>query len=99
MAPPGVRATVSPSCVRTYPTGGDPVPGRTGRTMDPRFANALRSIVGDAHALTEPGNLRSYMYDGGVDQAAPAGTVLPGSTEEVAAVVRLCRDRGVSFVP
>ena len=67
--------------------------------MDVRFARALETIVGHAHALTRPEDLRSYMYDGGVDRALPAAAVLPGSTQEVAAVVRLCCDRGVPFVP
>ena len=67
--------------------------------MDARFSKALETIVGRSHALTRPEDLRSYMYDGGVDRGLPAATVVPGSTQEVAAVVRLCRDFGVSFVP
>jgi glycolate oxidase len=39
------------------------------------------------------------MYDGGVDRSLPGAVVMPGSTEEVAAVVRLCKAWGASFVP
>jgi len=68
-------------------------------TMDARLARALETIVGRSNALTTPEELRTYMYDGGVDRALPAAAVLPGSAAEVAAVVRVCRDLGVSFVP
>ena len=67
--------------------------------MDARFAESLASIVGPRHAFTTADELRAYAYDGGVDRATPLGAVLPGSTEEVAAVVRLCCERGVKFVP
>ena len=67
--------------------------------MDAQIAAGLERIVGRRYAFTSAEDLRSYMYDGGVDRALPVAAVLPGSTAEVAAVVRLCRDHGVPFVP
>jgi glycolate oxidase len=67
--------------------------------VDSRFTNALRDIVGPAHALTGPQALRSYMYDAGIDRAMPAAVVIPSSASEIAAVVRLCNRYGVSFLP
>ena len=67
--------------------------------MDGRFSASLEAIVGRRHALTTADEIRSYSYDGGVDRATPLAVVLPGSTEEVAAVVRACRDFDVRFVP
>jgi glycolate oxidase len=68
-------------------------------SMEDRFAESLVRIVGRRFALTSPEELRSYMYDGGVDRALPSAAVLPGSTEEVAAVVRLCVETDTRFVP
>lgn len=67
--------------------------------MDGRFAAALEAIVGRRHALTTPDEIGAYAYDGGVDRATPLAVVLPGSTEEIAAVVRACNARGIRFVP
>ncbi|HEY7992832.1 MAG TPA: FAD-linked oxidase C-terminal domain-containing protein [Candidatus Eremiobacteraceae bacterium] len=67
--------------------------------MDVRFAAALEAIVGRRHALTTPQEIRAYAYDGGVDRSLPLAVVLPGSTEEVAAVVRACCERDMRFVP
>jgi len=63
------------------------------------FTRALQSIVGRRYALTDPDALRSYAYDAGVDFGAPAAVVVPASTDEIAAVVRLCSASGVHFLP
>ncbi len=73
--------------------------GAKSPSMDARFARALQAIVGRDHALGSEPELRSYVYDAGIDAALPAAVVLPGSAEEVADVVRLCRREGVPFVP
>ena len=66
--------------------------------MDARFIDALTALVGPAHVLASGGELRSYTYDAGIDRARPLAVVLPGSAEEVAAVVRLCHRNGIPFV-
>ena len=55
------------------------------------FANELRRALGSEHVITEPEQLRVYECDGLTGhRAVPELVVLPGSTEEVQAVVRAC---------
>src|SRR3954470_13606026 len=59
----------------------------------------LRAVVGEQHLLTDHHRLRTYESDGLLQyQALPAVAVLPGSAQEVAAVVRACHEAGVPFV-
>ena len=67
--------------------------------MDERFRKALESIVGRRHVLTSRDDVRPFAGDASVARSAPLAVVAPASTDEVAAVVRLCCDRGVRFVP
>jgi glycolate oxidase len=67
--------------------------------MDADFRKALESVVGRHFALTASEALRSFTYDAGVDRGLPEAVVAPSSAEEIAAVVRLCNDYGVGFVP
>ena len=51
----------------------------------------LRTAVGDAHVLTEPADLEAYVVDWtGVHEGRALAVVRPGSTAEVAEVVRAC---------
>jgi FAD/FMN-containing dehydrogenase len=65
-----------------------------------RLIDELRSIVGPSHVLTDPAVTESYAIDwtGRFRGATPA-VVRPGSTAEVAAVVRVCAGQGVAIVP
>jgi len=59
----------------------------------------LRSALGAEHVLTEPEQLRVYECDGLTGyRAVPELVALPGSTEEVQAVVRACHRERVPFV-
>jgi FAD/FMN-containing dehydrogenase len=60
----------------------------------------LRSVVGAAHVLTDPSVTGSYAVDwtGRFRGATPA-VVRPGSTDEVAEVVRICARHGAAVVP
>jgi glycolate oxidase len=59
----------------------------------------LRRLCGDEHVVTERRSLRTYESDGLLQYAAvPRAAVLPGSGEEVAAVVRACHTAGVPWV-
>jgi len=61
-----------------------------------RFA----AIVGDRHAIVEPAALLAYQSDGlAALRATPRIVVLPKTTEEVAAVVRLARTCEMPIVP
>jgi glycolate oxidase len=59
----------------------------------------LREALGAEHVITEPEQLRVYECDGLTGhRAVPELVVLPGSTEEVQAVVRACHEARVPFV-
>ncbi|KAF0165593.1 MAG: FAD dependent oxidoreductase [Rhodocyclaceae bacterium] len=60
----------------------------------------LRRLLGERHVLTAAGDVASYCTDwrGRYTGSAPC-VALPGSTEEVAAVVRACAVRGAAMVP
>lgn len=58
---------------------------------------ALRSVVGE-RLLTAPVDLATYAYDGTFLERRPAGVVLARTTEEVAAVVRVCAEHGIPIV-
>ena len=63
------------------------------------FVDDLRSSLGAAFVLTEPEQLATYDCDGLTGwRAQPAAVVLPGSTEDVQAVLRLCTRDSVPFV-
>ncbi len=64
------------------------------------LVRALAEIVGKEHVLTDPNRLVVYESDGlTAYRAAPRAVVLPGSGEEVAAVVRLLHGEGIPVVP
>jgi FAD/FMN-containing dehydrogenase len=63
-------------------------------------AHALREIVGPRHCLTDPDVRASYETDWTRRWSGRAlAVVRPGSTDEVAAVLRACTDAGVGVVP
>lgn len=68
-------------------------------TLPVRLVERLREVVGP-HVLVDPDVVASYTTDwtGRFVGHAPA-VVRPGSTEEVAGVVRVCREASVALVP
>jgi FAD/FMN-containing dehydrogenase len=67
-----------------------------GATLLARVASA----VGPTHVLTSSADLEPYLVDWrGRYRGAARAVVRPASTEEVAAVVRLCIENGVPMVP
>lgn len=67
-----------------------------GATLLARVAAA----VGDAHVLTAPADMESYLVDWrGVYRGAARAVVRPATTAEVGEVVRLCADASVPVVP
>jgi len=63
------------------------------------FIATLRNLVGEAHVLTE-GDLSAWERDWrGRRQGKALAVVRPGSTEDVAQVVRACAAFGVPIVP
>ena len=61
---------------------------------------SLPSVVGERHCLTDPDLRASYETDWTRRWTGTAlAVVRPGSTDEVAAVLRACTDAGVGVVP
>jgi glycolate oxidase len=68
-------------------------------SLSEAFVDELRAALGAAHVITEPEQLRVYECDGLTGhRAVPELVVLPGSTEEVQAVLRACHREQVPFV-
>jgi glycolate oxidase len=65
-----------------------------------RLIQGMAEIVGPAYVISEPVELKVYETDGlTIYKATPDVVVLPDAAEEVAALVRLCRDERIPFVP
>ncbi len=66
-----------------------------------RLIHACREIVGEGGVISTPDELRVYDCDALIfhHRAAPDLVVLPTSTEQVAALVRLCIREGMPFLP
>ena len=66
---------------------------------DPALLARLRDIVGAEQVLTAPEDTIPYGFDGTAALKGPVGVVvLPGSTEEVAAVVKLANEQNLAIV-
>ncbi len=65
-----------------------------------RISRDLGAAVGARHCIVDPAELRTYESDGlaGV-RVRPLAVVLPGTTAEVAAAVRVARRHGMPIVP
>lgn len=68
--------------------------------MDRLFIKELEAIVGKQHALTDRESLAVYGYDSTPElQSLPGAVLLPGSTDEILRIMRLCHESGVSVTP
>jgi glycolate oxidase len=63
------------------------------------YLPALRRIVGTANVLDAPEDLIVFEYDATIERGLPDAVVLPKTTAEVSAVVRLAHDQGIPIVP
>lgn len=74
------------------------MPTKTGTNA--ALTEELKRLLPPDRVLDGPGALRAYDCDAyTVDRSKPWVVVLPESTEEVAAVVRLCVKKGVPYTP
>jgi FAD/FMN-containing dehydrogenase len=66
--------------------------------LDPAFLAAVAAVVGDGHVLTDPDVVAGFTRDwtGRFSGSSPA-VLRPGSTDEVEALVGLCRHHGVAL--
>lgn len=63
------------------------------------LAEELRQTLGDGQVLSDPLDLYVFGKDGGLARGDPSLVVFPRSTEEVSAVMRAARRRGVPVIP
>jgi glycolate oxidase len=69
------------------------------RGLDGQTLSELRGIVGEHGFLCAPEDLRTYECDGLTNfRVMPQAVLLPSSTEEVQAIVRLCHREHIPFV-
>jgi glycolate oxidase len=67
--------------------------------IDAGILGRLRAIVGERYVHHTPEDLIAYSYDGTWQSALPDAAVSPASTEETAAVMRVCDEAGLTVVP
>ena len=65
---------------------------------DRRLVKSFQRIVGRRHVLTQPADLLVYSYDSSTARGTPDAAVLPASTQEVSAILKLCSQRRISFI-
>ncbi len=66
----------------------------------PRIVSRLREALGPGGVIEDPIALRVYECDGlSAYRCPPLCAVLPGSTQEVSAVLRICHEEGMPVVP
>jgi len=66
----------------------------------PSVVDELREVVGAESVLSARSELVVYECDGFViEKNCPDVVVFPRTTEDVAAIVRICNDHGVSYLP
>ena len=72
----------------------------SGGGVTPGALDELRAVVGDQHVIVDPDITASYERDWtGRYQGEASVVVRPGSTAEVAGVVRSCHDHRIAIVP
>ena len=67
--------------------------------MTSELAGQLRDVMPAEGVLDDPVQLSLYGYDGTLYESTPQLVALPETTEQVAAVARICHAAGVAVVP
>lgn len=71
-----------------------------GAVIHPKLLQDFLSVVGPSGVVALPRELLVYECDAfTLERNLPGAVILPGTVEETARVVRLCRDAGVPIVP
>ena len=77
-----------------------PTPSAEILARRPEFERRLREILPDEAVILDPVGARAYECDAlSAYSCPPMAVALPGSTEEVSQVLRLCSEMGVPVVP
>jgi glycolate oxidase len=68
--------------------------------MEQTFIKELTAIVGQESTITDPEGLACYGYDSTPElESRPAAVILPGSAAEIARVMALCHEAGITVTP
>ena len=68
--------------------------------MEQSFVSELQKIVGEQYTLSDRESLAVYGYDSTPElESLPGVVLLPGSSDEVGRIMRLCHGAGVSVTP
>jgi len=68
--------------------------------MEQTLIYELKKIVGEQYTLTDRESLAVYGYDSTPElESKPGAVLLPGTTDEVIRIMRLCHETGVSVSP
>src|SRR5215467_8463532 len=97
--PAGLRFSFHQTCSAL----GSPATGnRTildSHAMDAKIFNEFRAIVGERGLISSPEELHTYECDGLTNfRVLPCAVLLPTSTEQVQAIVRICHREKIPFV-
>src|ERR1700675_4909922 len=64
-----------------------------------RLLARLREVVGERYAFADPYEMRLYQYDASPETALPDIVVIPGTSEEVARIVKICAEARIPITP
>ena len=68
--------------------------------MNSSFIKELIAIVGEANTVSDPAGLACYGYDSTPElESLPGAVVLPGSAAEIARLMALCHENGLTVTP
>src|SRR2546427_12307300 len=81
------------------PSVTTPVFERMSAAKKALVVSELSALLGVRYVLHRPYDLMLYEYDASIDRSTPDIVVLPASTEEVAAIVKIASRYNVPVVP
>jgi glycolate oxidase len=77
-----------------------PIPDSAVLSRKPRIVERLQQVLGKTGVIHDEAETRAYECDAlTAYKCPPLAVVLPSSTEEVAAVMKVCHEEGVPVVP
>jgi glycolate oxidase len=77
-----------------------PIPDSTVLSRKPRIVERLQQVLGKTGVIHDEAETRAYECDAlTAYKCPPLAVVLPTSTEEVAAIMKVCHAEGVPVVP
>ena len=81
------------------PPTTSPVFERISAAKKAEVVRELSALLGARYVLHTPYDLMLYEYDASIDRSTPDIVVLPATTEEVAAIVKIAARHNVPVVP